>query len=77
MVVQPHCVAEKRDQLIHHISSMLSHEHKRRRDANSEPCHAVTRLIARDGELPEIVRHKQRNHEDNHVLIRTYLLANM
>ena len=62
-------VAEERDEPIDRLRHVTRHELERRRNVPSEPRHIVAVLVTRHRPFPEIVRHEQREHEDEHVRV--------
>ena len=53
---------------------MTRHPFERRCHVETEPRHHLSVLIPDHGELPKIVRQKQRDHKDDDVLVRTKAL---
>ena len=62
-------VSEPTYHLIHHPSDMACHELKRRCNIHSEPRHLLAVLVTHHRPFPRVVRHQQRYHENDNVLV--------
>ena len=62
-------VAEETNQPIDRRRDMTRHELKRRSDVHAEPRNHLSVFIANHRELPEVVRYKERDDEDDDIPI--------
>ncbi len=62
-------VADEGDEPKDRLRDMTGHDLERRRDIHAEPSDDIAVFIAGEGPFPGIVRHQQRDHENQNIFI--------